>query len=335
MTSDACIDLHAHFIPPSLVEDLRAGSAIDGMRLEVRDGVEWAVHRQGPNYPLSPELYDLEARFALMDERGIDVAAVSLSPTLLFYWLDGSEAADWARRANDEIASAVAAADGRLVGIAHLPMQDSDAAVSEAERAAGELGLRGAQLAPMILDRPLDEDDHFQVLAALERLRLPVSLHPYFVGAGHRPGLDRYYLTNLAGHPYQTAVGASRLIMSGTLDRLPDLQPILVHGGGYLPYQVGRLDHGYAVRPEARACQELPSSYLRRFLIDTLAHSAPALRYLIDLVGADRVVYGTDFPYDMGGGSVDAQLEGVELTDEQRRAIRGANAARVLGLDTA
>lgn len=327
-----CVDVHAHFFPPSLVEDLRDGDAIDGMRLEERGGQPWVVHRQGPNYPLSPELYDLEARFALMDERGIDVAAVSLSPTLLFYWLDGDDAADWARRVNDEIRTLVQQAAGRVIGVAHLPMQDTDAAVAEAERARQELDLRAAQLAPMILDRPLDEDDHVEVLAALERLGLPAILHPYFVGAGNRPGLDRYYLTNLAGHPYQTAVGASRLIMSGVLDRLPDLQPVLVHGGGYLPYQVGRLDHGHDVRPEAKACQERPSSYLRRFLFDTLAHSAPALQYLVGLVGPDRVAYGTDFPYDMGGGSVDDQLTGVQLDDDARALIRGGNATRVLGL---
>lgn len=333
MHTNACVDVHAHFFPPSLVEDLRGGEAIDGMRLEDRDGQPWVVHRQGPNYPLSPELYDLEARFALMDERGIDVAAVSLSPTLLFYWLEDSEAADWARRVNDEIRALVDQADGRVVGVAHLPMQDSAAAVGEAERASGELGLRAAQLAPMILDRPLDEEDHLEVLTALDRLKLPAILHPYFVGAGHRPGLDRYYLTNLAGHPYQTAVGASRLIMSGVLDQLPDLQPVLVHGGGYLPYQIGRLDHGHDVRPEAKACQERPSSYLRRFLFDTLAHSAPALQYLIGLVGSDRVAYGTDFPYDMGGGSFDDQLSGVELDDAARQAIRGGNAARALRLE--
>lgn len=327
-----CVDVHAHFFPPSLVEDLRAGDAIDGMRLEERDGQPWVVHRQGPNYPLSPELYDLEARFALMDERGIDVAAVSLSPTLLFYWLEGPDAADWARRVNDELRSLVDEADGRVIGVAHLPMQDPAAAVAEAERARQQLDLRAVQLAPMILDRPLDEDDHVEVLTALERLGLPAILHPYFVGAGHRPGLDRYYLTNLAGHPYQTAVGASRLIMSGVLDRLPELQPILVHGGGYLPYQIGRLDHGHAVRPEAKACQDQPSTYLRRFLFDTLAHSAPALQYLVGLVGADRVAYGTDFPYDMGGGSVDEQLTGVDLDDDARALIRGGNSARVLGL---
>ena len=331
MSSDRCCDIHAHFVPPSLVEDLRGGTALDGMQMEDRDGQPWVLHRQGPKYPLQPELHDLDARLALMDRLGIDVAAVSVSPTLYFYWIEASEAADWARRTNDDIAKLAADANGRVVGIAHLPMQDPDAAIAEAERVK-ELGFKGVQMAPMILDRPLDEEDHFSVLQALERLGLPVILHPYFVGAGNRAGLDKYYLTNLAGHPYSTAVGASRLIMSGVLDRLPELHPVLVHGGGYLPYQIGRLDHGNEVRPEAQACQEKPSSYLRRFRFDTLAHSPKALQYLIDLVGSDRVVYGTDFPYDMGGGPVEEQLRGVEIDETGVQRIRGANTQELLGI---
>ncbi len=323
-------DLHAHFIPPGLAQDMRDGRAVDGVRTETGlDGQEFVVHRQGPRYPLSPGLYDVDARLGIMDEMGIDTAVVSLSPTLLMYWVEPSDAVTHAQRVNEQLAAAVALAPDRLLGSAHVPMQDPDAAVAEVQRATGELGLRGVQIAPMVSDRTLDEDDLFPVLEAIEQAGVPLTLHPYFVGAGHRPGLDKYYLTNLAGHPYQTAIGATRLIMSGALDRVPDLEVVLVHGGGYLPYQVGRLDHGFDVRPEARACQEKPSSYLRRFTFDTLAHSDRSLQFLIDLVGADRVAYGTDFPYDMGGGPADEQLRGVTLDAEQNRAIRAGNAQRL------
>ena len=333
VTDARCIDIHAHFVPPSLVDDLRSGSALDGMTLEDRDGSPWVVHRQGPKYPLQPELHDLDARLAMMDRLGIDLAIVSVSPTLLFYWLESSEAIDWARKANDDIAALVAASGGRIRGVGHLPMQDPDAAIAEARRVRDELGFVGVQMAPMILDRTLDEDDHETVLAELERLGLPIMLHPYFVGAGDRPGFGKYFLTNLSGHPYATAVGASRLIMSGLLDRLPDLKPVLVHGGGYLPYQVGRLDHGHDVRPEAKACQEVPSSYLRRFHFDTLTHSARSLAFLADLVGTDRIAYGTDFPYDMGGGSADDQLAGVGLDEQATAAVQRDNALALFGLE--
>lgn len=327
-----CIDIHAHFLPPGLVDDLRAGPAIDGLRLERADGQEWMVFRQGPRVPLQPEVHDLEARLALMDRWGVDRAGVSLSPTLLMYWLEPSEAADWARTVNDALAELQRQSGGRLFGVAHLPMQDTDAAIAELERTVGDLGLRGAQVGPLVMDEPLDVADHVPVLEAADRLDVPLILHPYFVGAGPRPGLDRYYLTNLVGHPYSTALGASRLIMSGTLDRLPRLRTVLVHGGGYLPYQVGRLDRGHSVRPESKACQDRPSSYLRRFWFDTLTHSPEALSFLIRLVGSDRVAYGTDFPYDMGGGSANEHLEGVEVDADGAARIRGANGAALFRL---
>lgn len=332
MSADLCCDIHAHFVPPSLIKALRRGPVLGGIELHHEDGVDWIVHPTGPRQPLGDELYELDARIARMDRMGIDVAVVSVSPTLLNYSLEPAAARDWARQVNEDLARLVRESGGRVVGAAHLPMQDSAAAIDEAQHAARTLGLRGAQLAPMVLDRGLDENDHATVLEALQELDLPVLLHPYFVGAGNRPGLDRYYLTNLAGHPYQTAVGASRLILSGVLDRLPGLNLALVHGGGYLPYQIGRLDHGHAVRPEAKQCERPPSKYLRRFWFDTLTHSTPALKYVVDLVGADRIVYGTDFPYDMGGGPAADQLAGLGLDDDRLRLIRGGNTAALFGL---
>jgi aminocarboxymuconate-semialdehyde decarboxylase len=185
-----CCDIHAHCIPRSLVADLRRGPAIDGVRLEERRGQPWIVHRQGPTYPLDPTAHDLEARLQAMDAMGIDAAVVTLQPTLLFYWVETSEAADWARAVNDDIARMAAESGGRVTGVATLPMQDTDAAIVEAKRAVTDLGLKGAQIAPMVLDRTLDDDDYFPVLQTLEHLDVPVILHPYFVGVGHRPGLE-------------------------------------------------------------------------------------------------------------------------------------------------
>jgi aminocarboxymuconate-semialdehyde decarboxylase len=324
-------DLHGHCIPPGLLGDIRSGTAIDGVRSEDRGGQETIVHRQGPTQPLIDGLHDMDARLATMDQMGVDVSVLSLSPTMLMYWVDAADAVAHAQRVNDEIAQMCRRDPDRLVGTAHVAMQDPDAAVAEVRRATQELGLRGVQIAPMVGDLTLDEEVHLPVLEAVAEAGVPLTLHPYFVGVGPRPGLNKYYLTNLVGHPYQTAVGASRLIMSGALDRFPDLEVVLVHGGGYLPYQAGRLDHGNAVRSEARACQDKPSSYLRRFTYDTLTHSADSLRFLLDLVGPDRVAYGTDYPYDMGGGAFEEQLRDVPLSSADEALVRGGNAQRLYG----
>jgi aminocarboxymuconate-semialdehyde decarboxylase len=191
--------------------------------------------------------------------------------------------------------------------------------------------MRGAQIGPHAEGVPLDDAALRPVLDAAVELGVPLIVHPYYVGSS--PGLDDFYLTNLQGNPWQTAVCASRLILSGTLDALPSLDVVLVHGGGHLPYQIGRLDHGYKVRPEAKAPAQPPSRYLRRFHYDTLTHRPESTRWLIDQVGADRVVFGTDMPFDMAGGPLRDQLAGAPVQDEVLAAIAHGNAERLFALD--
>lgn len=324
------IDAHAHVIPPALVDAMRDGLAPDGIRLDEVDGRPWVVHRQGYRYPLLDGFHDVAARLAIMDRHGIDAALLSVAPPLFLYWLDPASGTDAARVINDAIAGMVEKAPDRFTGLATLPMQDPSAAVAELRRCVRTQGFRGAQIGPHAEGVPLDDTRLRPVLAAAAELGVPLVIHPYYVGSS--PGLDDFYLTNLQGNPWQTAVCASRLILSGTLDALPGLDLLLVHGGGHLPYQMGRLDHGHRVRPEAKTCLQPPSAYARRFHYDTLTHSPAAARWLIEQVGADRVVLGTDIPFDMGAGSLESQLDGVELTEGDHDAIAHANVERLFGL---
>lgn len=327
------VDVHNHYTPPEFMEQARRGDAFDGVTVEQTDGVEWLVHRQGFRYPVPVTFYDLEARLAAMDGLGIDTAIVSPNVQLYFYWADAAAAADFCRFSNDSMARFVKSSGGRLMGTAQLPMQDAGLAVEELERAVGELGLVGAEIGPEIEGTPLDDPAIMPVLEAAQRLGVPLILHPYYVG--HRPGLGDFYMTNLIGNPLSTTVCATRLILSGTLDRLDTLELVLMHGGGFLPYQVGRLDHGWRVRPEAKAARQAPSEYLTRFTYDTITHRPEALRYLLDSVGAERVAYGTDFPFDMAGGSLDDQTGAAGLSDDERDLVANGNAARLFGAEVA
>lgn len=324
------IDAHAHVIPAALVDAMRDGLAPDGIGLQVTDGHTWVVHRQGYRYPLLEDFHDAAARLATMDRQGIDMALLSIAPPLFLYWIEPGEGAAAARLINDAIADMVAKAPDRFVGVATLPLQDPAAAVEELERGVRTLGFRGAQIGPHAEGVPLDGERLRPLLAAAQDLRAPLIIHPYYVGSS--PDLDDFYLTNLQGNPWQTAVCASRLILSGVLDALPGLDVVLVHGGGHLPYQMGRLDHGHKVRPEAKGCVHPPSSYARRFHYDTLTHNPSATRWLIDQVGADRVVLGTDTPFDMGAGSLQSQLDGVHLDEIGWDAVAHANVERLFGL---
>jgi aminocarboxymuconate-semialdehyde decarboxylase len=327
MTPDpiTIFDIHTHFIPPEFVADARAGRALDRIQLQRREGVEWLLHPQGYGYPLSPEFFDHDAKHRQMDRLGIDAALLSLTPTLFFYWLDAAAAGDFCRQANDSLSTFVAASD-RLEGVAVVPLQDPEAAATELRRAVRDLGLRGVEVGTTMEAVPLDDPRFDPFFAAAAQLDVPVILHPYYVGT--RPNLADFYMTNLTGNPLETCIAASRLILSGFLDRHPALKIMLVHAGGFMPFQIGRLDHGFRVRPESQAAiTAAPSTYLRRFWYDTITHAATPLKFLVDLVGADRVVFGTDLPFDMADVRFKDYFSAAKLDAATLDAITSKNAA--------
>lgn len=286
-------------------------------------------HTEGYRYPLSPQFYDIAALVEALTGMGTGYAVLSPAPPLFAYALDEQAGLDWARTVNDGVAAMVADDPYRFRGLGTLPLRHPDTAERELRRAVAELGLAGAIIGPHAEGRPLDDEGMTPVLAAAEELGAVLFVHPYYTGA--KPGLEAFYLTNLVGNPLETCVCAARLMLSGTLERFEELRVLLAHGGGSLPYQVGRLDHGHQVRPELAHMPAPPSRYLRRFHYDSLTHTPMATGFLTDLVGADRVAFGTDIPFDMAGPGLDAQLEGVQLASHDRRHVEFDTAAALFG----
>jgi aminocarboxymuconate-semialdehyde decarboxylase len=325
------IDIHTHFIPPDFIEQARRGKAVDDIEIEQRNGQDWVIHPQGFQYPLLAEFHDLDAKLKHMDGLGLDISVLSVSPTLLFHWTEAAPAQEFCRFANEAIAHFVAQSGGRLYGMAAVPLQVPEAAAAELRRAVTELGLKGVQIGTTMEDIPLDDERFDPFFATAAELNVPVVLHPYYVGT--KPEFADFYMTNLVGNPFETGLAASRLILSGCLDRHPNLTPVLVHAGGFMPYQIGRLDHGYKVRQESSAHIEvLPSSYLRRFYFDTITHATAPLKFLVNLVGADRVVIGTDIPFDMQDLYFTKYLAETGLDQPSLEAINSGNAKRIFGI---
>ena len=328
------IDIHTHFIPPYIVEDARAGRAVDGLRTEMRGDQEWMVHRQGYQYPLEGAFWRPEAKLAHMDSLGIDVSVLSIAPTMMFHWLSLEEAVAFCRRTNDAMADLATQTHGRLRGLATLPMQDPQAAVAELKRAVEEKGLLGALIGSSIEGTPLDSERFAPFLSGVDALNVPLLLHPYDKQVRQRTDLADFYMSNLIGIPLETTLAASRLILSGTFDRLANLTIVLMHAGGFMPYQVGRLDHGYRVRPETRArIANPPSSYLNRFVFDTITHHPQRLRSLVEWVGVDQVVLGTDIPFDMADVRFDTYYEAAGFDAATKAAVYGGNARRIFRLE--
>ena len=326
------IDTHSHFIPPQLIADARQGRALNDVAVERRGDAEWVVHPQGYRYALAAEFWNVEAKLKQMDRLGLDATILSIAPTLFFYWAEANATREFCQLANESVAQMAAQSGGRLRGMATVPLQDPAAAVTELRRAVTQLGLRGVELGTTMENVPLDDPRFDPLFSAVEELNVPVMLHPYYVGP--KAQLADFYLTNLIGNPLETTVAAARLILSGCLDRHPKLQILLVHAGGFLPFQIGRLDHGYEVRSETHAViKQPPSTYLNRFYFDTITHANVPLKFLIDLAGKDHVVIGTDIPFDMADTRFTERLSFTNLAAAAANAIQSQNAMRLFGLD--
>lgn len=330
MTRPASVDIHAHFVPEAYLRLVDSEGGPYGLGLRRDGGALSILAGRVPFGPITPGYYDLGVRLREMDAQGVEVHALSLMPPMV-YWADGPLAVRLARLVNDAMAAAARAHPDRFVGLATLPLQDPEASVAELERAVGEIGCRGVYLGTNVRGRDLDDPAFLPVFARIEALGVPVFLHPITVVGGER--LAPYYLHNLLGNPFDTAIAAARLVFGGVLDRFPSLRVCLAHAGGALPYIVGRLDHGYRVRPECRHLPRPPSAYLSRFFFDTISHSPQALAHLVRVAGADHVLLGSDYCFDMGYedpvGVVDALAE---MSREDRRRVVGGNAAALLAL---
>jgi len=326
------IDIHTHFIPPYFIDEIRRGQAIGNVTIQPQNGEEWVSHPEGYRYPLAAEFWDMTAKLQHMDSLGIDISVLSISPTMLFYWLEVGPTKKFCQKANEALAEFISKSGGRLYGMATVPLQDPRAAAAELRRAVVELDLRGVEIGTTMEDVPVDDERFEPFWATAAELDVPVMLHPYYVGTKRQ--FADFYMTNLVGNPLETGVAASRLILSGCLDRHPQLKVILVHAGGFMPYQVGRLDHGFRVRSETSAMIDTPpSNYLRRFYCDTITHASVPLKFLVELVGADRVVLGTDIPFDMADLHFTDYLAATGLDEQTVQTITADNASRIFRLD--
>jgi aminocarboxymuconate-semialdehyde decarboxylase len=320
------IDFHSHVIPDTIQDAIRAEPQRYGTAIEEKDGTRFFV-RGKLRLALAPELYDADAKLEAMDRKGVQLSVLSPGPQVFFYNLAEADGIEAARRVNDGTAKMVAARPQRLRGMATLPLQDADAAIAEMERTVREYGFKGIELATSAPCAELSDAKYRPLLRRAKELKLTVFTHPNTVGAAGR--LDCYYLTNLLGNPLETAIMVSNLMFSGAMDELDGIKILLAHGGGFLPYQIGRLVHGHKVRPETRAnTASSAKEMLKRFWFDTITHDPQALRFLVDLVGADRIVVGTDAPFDMGDESPSAVLE--KLNENEKKKIQTLNALKLL-----
>jgi aminocarboxymuconate-semialdehyde decarboxylase len=325
------IDVHTHFIPPGLLDEIRRVGVVCNSPYEDRPGLGIFVHTpERPYGPIRPSFYDLDMRLSYMDESGIEKQVLMAPPFAFYYWTKVPEARALMTLENDGIAEAIRHPSRRFIGFGTVMLQDVPASVREIERIQ-KLGLVGVEIGSNVNGMGLDDPELHDFYAALETYDMALLIHPHNVAGQER--MPDYHLRNLLGFPLDTTLAAAQLIFSGVLDRFPRLRICLGQAGGFLPYIVGRLDAGFVARPECRRnIERRPSEYLRRFYYDTIIHSAHSSAFLIDTVGADRVMLGSDFPFDMNAASPVDDIESQKaLSEIQRKAIFRDTALGFLG----
>jgi aminocarboxymuconate-semialdehyde decarboxylase len=323
------IDTHAHWYPREWLDLFQRDGAAEGATLE-RAEKGYTIRTERIVNKFDDEFVDLERRLAGMDRQGVDVHALSLTAPMV-YWASPGFGLALSQAYNDAASAAHVSHPDRFVGMAMVPMQAPELALRELERCARLPGMRGLYVATNVNGANLDERGFWDVYAKAEELGWTVFLHP--VDTMGRDRTERYYLKNLLGNPYDTGVAAASLVFGGVLDAFPKLEVNLPHAGGTFPWLIGRLDRGAKVRAELRHMKALPSTYLRRFTYDTIGHNPAINLGVIRMVGADRVLLGSDYCFDMGLEDPVGDLQRLEgLSDEERELIVGKTAAKLLRL---
>lgn len=318
-------DVHNHAVPREAVELLRSA---DGFPVSVHGDV---LEADRVRAELTPDFLDAATKLEQLERLGLQAAVVSGAPPLFAYETDAHRAEALCRAVNSGLAELCAHDGKHLRWLAQVPLQAPDLAV-ELLRAALADGAVGAHIGTSVAGTPLDRAGLEPFWAAAGDLDMALMLHPAYNNP--HPGLEGYHLQNVIGNQLETTIAAERLVVTGVLDRHPRLRLLLVHAGGYVPWQAGRLRHAAAVRTELAGTPSNPWDYLGRLFMDTITHDVATLRQLIERAGTDAIAMGTDLPFDMATPEPVAALEAA-MGSESARKVMEATPERLFGLDTA
>jgi aminocarboxymuconate-semialdehyde decarboxylase len=334
VTRAPAIDVHTHFVPRGLVERLATGGGDWGMSAELDgSGPSAIILPASSGYLLpgrlavTPAHHDLAVRRREMALRGVDVQVLS-APTYLYrYDLAPDLAGPYVRAFNDALLDELRRGGSEFWGLALLPLQHPEEAVREVDRLAPFREVLGVAVGTRVGSLDLDHESLRPVWSALERNRMPVLVHP-----NHTDGIDRmreHLLTHLVGLPGETALAAARLILSGRLDEVTDLRLCLAHAGGSFPLVLGRIEAAFHRMELGADCARSPAEYVDRLLVDSVVHGVPAGRLVLDVLGPERVLLGSDYPARTGLEDPLSALGLLGLDRAAEDAIRGGNALRL------
>jgi aminocarboxymuconate-semialdehyde decarboxylase len=280
------------------------------------------------------KMTDIEEHFADMVGSGIDMGVLWPPPVGFYYWAEPLAGAELTRLINENVCRIISKKPGRFLGLAAVPLQDTDLAVRELPHAVRDLGLHGVAIASNVNGHTLDEEQFHPFFEEAENLDVPIFIHPHNAVGSER--MRNYYLINFLGYPMDSTLAAVQLLFGGVLDRFPGLKICLAHGGGVLPFLLGRLEHGQSVRPEARElCAHPVSYYLRHFYMDSITFRPETLRFVLSMVPEGHVFMGTDYPFDMGDLDAVQSVKSAVTDETLLKQILSGTLRQIMGLSGA
>lgn len=330
------VDVHCHVLTREVEELVETAYSrehiVANEPYDLYAGAASREHNASLAPTLRPKLTDPDKRLEDMDRTGIDVQLLATFVSQFYYWTDPALGARLARLQNDHLAEIVRGRPDRFTALGTVPLQDPERAVSELTYLVGDLGFKGVQISSNVAGVDLDDPRFRPFFARAEELGAAVLIHPN--GFTEASRFRDFYLTNVVGNPMDSTLAVTRLIFAGVLADHPALKLCVVHGGGYLPFYFARMDHAYEVRPECRAhISEPPSTYLRTVHFDTMVFDPRLLGHLVEFAGTDRVMLGTDYPFDMGEDDPLGLIDRVPgLHGDEADRLAGGNAARFFGI---
>lgn len=326
------IDIHTHIMPSKLPNWTKKFGYGDFINLEHRECGACMMKGDKIFRVVEDNCYDVTMREKDMHETGVTKQVISTIPVLFNYWAKPNDGYETSRFFNDHIAETVSKSPDKFIGLGTVPLQDVDLAIKEMERCINELHLHGLEIGSNINGKNLSEKEFFPFYKRAEEIGCALFVHPWEM-MGEKQ-MEKYWLPWLVGMPAETSRAICSMIFGGVFEQFPKLRVAFAHGGGSFPITIGRIEHGFNVRPDLCAIdnKKNPRGYIGKFWIDSLVHDKTAMKYIIEVMGQDHICLGSDYPFPLGEHHPGQLINNMKLTDELTKKLFAANALRWLNL---
>jgi len=330
----SAIDIHHHYIPLELIEEVKTNGKALGVEYfppkEAKDNSFQIQFPKGSRFRPDPRMTEINNRLEVMTKGNIGIATVEVHTACVGYELDGSRGETWSNLYNEAIMNLVKRYPDRFIGVATIPLQDPPRAARVLEHAIRDLKMSGVTIASNVVGKYFDNGDFDPFWAKAQELDVLMIMHPEWVAGADK--MNPYSLRSICGNPADTTLSVTYMMYTGIFDRFPNLKLGLLHGGGYVPYHLGRLDQGMSGGSGSSRipAKQPPSKYLKNLYFDNLVYRIETVEYLKRMVGADHVMVGTDYPFDLGDWNAAAKIQSMNCTESEREAMLHGNARKLL-----